>query len=75
MEQQIELLGTSFPNAIQFNKYLKDHWLLKVKMWCVGNQNIPHARQDMNSSVESFQNNMKRILYSSRERFTKCKMD
>jgi hypothetical protein len=44
-------------------------------MWCVGNQNIPHAEHDMNSSMESFHNNMKRILYFSEERFTRGKMD
>jgi hypothetical protein len=49
VEQQIELLETSFPNAIQFIQYLKDHCLLKVKMWCVGNRNILHVGQDMNS--------------------------
>jgi hypothetical protein len=66
VEQQIKLLQKKIPNAIQSIQYLKDQWLLKVKMWCVGNQNIPHVGQDMNSSMESFNNDMKRILCFSK---------
>jgi len=45
-EQQIDSLETSFPNVVRFIQYLKEHWLLKEGMWCVGNQNIPHVGQD-----------------------------
>jgi hypothetical protein len=44
-------------------------------MWCIGNQNIPHIEQDTNAAMESFHNNMKQILYSSREKLSRCKMD
>jgi hypothetical protein len=44
-------------------------------MWCVGNHNIPHARQDTNVVVESFHNSMKQIFYFSKQLFTGCKMD
>jgi hypothetical protein len=37
VEQQIDLLETSFPNVGPFIQYLKEHWLLKARMWCVGN--------------------------------------
>jgi hypothetical protein len=56
-------------------KYVKKHWLPKANMWYVGNWNIPHIGQDTNYVVESFHSNMKRILYSSREKFTGHKMD
>jgi hypothetical protein len=44
-------------------------------MWCVGNHNIPHARQDTNSTVESVHNNFKWILHSSREKIIGRQMD
>ncbi len=75
VEQQIDLLETSFPNVGPFIQYLKEHWLLKARMWCVGNWNIPHVGQDTNSSMESFHNNMKKILYSSRKKIIGCKME
>ncbi len=66
---------TNYPNAFVFITYLKDHWLHKVGMWCVGNHKIPHVGQDTNAVVESFHNNMKHIFYFSKELFTGCKMD
>jgi hypothetical protein len=44
-------------------------------MWCIGNENIPHVRQDTNVVVESFHNNIKQILYSSWENLTRRRMD
>jgi hypothetical protein len=44
-------------------------------MWCVGNHNIPHARQDTNAIMESFHSNMKQIFMSSKEKFIKHKSD
>jgi hypothetical protein len=41
---QIDIMETNYLNASQFIAYLKDHWLHKARMWCVGNYNIPHAR-------------------------------
>jgi len=72
---QIDIMVTNYPNASWFITYLKDHWLHKVGMWCVGNHNIPHARQNTNVVVESFHSNMKQIFYFSKELFTRCKMD
>ncbi len=63
-EQEIEMLTTNFLNVALFIQYLKEHWLQKVKMWCVGNCNIPHAGQDTNVVMESFHSNLKQILYS-----------
>jgi hypothetical protein len=37
VEQQIDLLQTSFPNVVCFVQYLKEHWFLKTRMCCVGN--------------------------------------
>jgi hypothetical protein len=54
---------------------LKEHWLQKEGMWCIGNQNIPHVRQNTDAVVKSFHNNMKQILYSSQERLKGCRMD
>ncbi len=36
-------------------------------MWCVGNHNTPHAKQDTNVVVESFHSNMKQIFLFSKE--------
>jgi hypothetical protein len=47
----------------------------KVAMWCVGNHNIPHARQDTNVVVESFHSNMKRIFMLFIERFIGHRLD
>jgi hypothetical protein len=44
-------------------------------MWCVGNYNIPHARQDTNSAMESFHCNFKWFFYSSQENLTRHQMD
>jgi hypothetical protein len=44
-------------------------------MWCVGNHNIPYARQDTNAVVESFHINMKQLFYFSKELFIGCKLD
>jgi hypothetical protein len=67
-------MPTNDPNAFQFITYLKDHWTNKVTMWCVGNRNIPHARQDTIVDVESFHSNMKQF-FSSKEQFTGLIMD
>ncbi len=64
-----------YPNASGFIEYLKDHWMHKVAMSCVGNRNIPHARQDTNAAMESFHSNMERIFRSSRKWFTRCRLD
>ncbi len=74
-KQQLEKLELNYINLTRFWEYLNQHWLPKVGMWCIGNQNIPHAGQDTNAIVESFHINMKRILYSFRERLIGCKMD
>jgi hypothetical protein len=68
-KQQLEKLAPNYPNLTHFCEYLNQHWLPKARMWCIGNQNIPHARQDINLIVESFHINMKRILYSFREAY------
>jgi hypothetical protein len=72
---QINMMVTNYPNAYWLITYLKNHWLHKVGMWCVGNHNIPHARQDINAVVESFHSNMKQIFYFSKELFIGCKLD
>jgi len=44
-------------------------------MRCVGNRNIPHARQDTNVTMESFHSNMKQILMLSRDWFIIRRLD
>jgi hypothetical protein len=73
--KQLGKLAPNYINLTHFCEYLNQHWLPKARMWCIGNQNIPHARQDINAIVESFHINMKRTLYSFQERLIGCKMD
>jgi hypothetical protein len=73
--QQFELLATNYFDSARFCEHLKEHWLQKARMWCIGNQNIPHLKQNTNAIVESFHINMKNFLYFSRERLTRHKMD
>jgi hypothetical protein len=69
------MLTTNFPNEGLFIRYFKELWLQKARMWCVGNCNISHARQDTNSTVESFHSNLKQILYSSQKKLIGHWMD
>jgi len=75
VQLQINIMATKYLNASQFIEYLKDHWTHKATMWCVGNRNIPHVRQDTNVAMESFHSNMKRILLLSREQCTRRRLD
>jgi hypothetical protein len=74
-KQQLKFLAQNYLDLAHFCEYLKENWLHKARMWCVKNQNIPHAGQYMNATMESFHNNMKQILDFSQKRLTKCMMD
>jgi hypothetical protein len=58
-KQQLEKLAPNYPNLTHFCEYLNQHWLPRVGMWCIGNQNIPNAQQDINVIVESLHINMR----------------
>jgi hypothetical protein len=58
-KKQPEKLAPNYLNLTHFCEYLNQHWLPKAGMWCIGNQNIPHVRQDTNATMESFHINMK----------------
>jgi hypothetical protein len=75
VQLQVDIMATKLPNASWFIEYLKNHWMHKTTMWCVGNCKIPHARQDTDVAMESFHNNMKQIFMSFREWFTRCRLD
>ncbi len=75
VQLQINIMATKYPDAFWFIEYLKDHWMHKAAMWCVGNCNIPHVGQDTNVVMEWFHSNMKWIFMSSKEWFTWHKLD
>jgi hypothetical protein len=46
--------------------YVKSEWLPKIRMWVVGYHNLPHARQDINATIENYHLNLRSSFHSSK---------
>jgi hypothetical protein len=66
---EVERVANNLPTSKAFWMYVKFEWLSKTKMWVVGNQNFPYARQYTNAAIKNYHANLKATLHSSKGRF------
>ncbi len=59
-------MSNNLPPTKPFWLYVKSKWLPKIGMWVVGYHNLPHARQDINATIENYHLNLKSTFRSSK---------
>jgi hypothetical protein len=63
-KNEVERVANKLIVAKTFWRYVKLKWLAKTKMWVVGNQNLPYAKQDTNVAIKNYHANLKVTLRS-----------
>ncbi len=70
---QLFQLHTTYMSIKLFFDYVDAFWVLKIYMWCIGAQNIPHANHDMNATI--ILKNLKEMLKNMKYRLEGRKLD
>jgi hypothetical protein len=75
VQQKFDDLKLQFPQLVEFLIYFKKQWVSKMHMWMTSFQNVLHAGQDTNATVESYYTSTKTTMNGARQKFQGRQMD
>lgn len=73
--EELDKIKDARTSGAKFMEYIDKYWRKDIGKWSAANQDYPHAGQNMNASIHSFQASLKRILMLRKQNVAGQRLD